>query len=70
MTEDIRINTEYIKLDQFLKWAGVAENGAHAKDLVISGKVNVNGVIARERGKKIWTGDIVRVTGIGEYRCI
>jgi len=70
MVEDIRINTDYIKLDQFLKWAGSAENGAHAKDLIFSGEVTVNGVTARERGKKIRPGDIVRVNGIGEFKCI
>jgi len=34
--EEIKISTEYIKLDQLLKFSGVAENGADAKDMILS----------------------------------
>ena len=57
--EQIKITTEYIKLDQFLKWAGVTDSGAEAKSLIIDGKVLVNGEVELQRGKKIRPGDTV-----------
>lgn len=57
--EQVEINTEYIKLDQFLKWAGACENGAMAKSFIIDGFVKVNGNIEIQRGKKLRNGDIV-----------
>ncbi|HHW49145.1 MAG TPA: S4 domain-containing protein YaaA [Clostridiaceae bacterium] len=59
--EKVSIHTEYIKLDQFLKWAGIAETGSHAKTMIINGYVNVNGQKELRRGKKIRKGDIVEV---------
>lgn len=57
--ELIEINTEYIKLDQFLKWAGAVENGAMAKGFILDGFVKVNGNIEIQRGKKLRNGDTV-----------
>ncbi len=58
--EKIKIDTEYIKLDQLLKLANIAQSGGHAKILILSEEVKVNGNIVTERGKKIRSGDIVR----------
>ena len=55
----IKIHTEYIKLDQLLKFAGAAETGGMAKEIVLSGIVSVNGEICTMRGKKIRAGDTV-----------
>ncbi len=55
------ITTEYIKLDQLLKYAGIAYSGAEAKDMVLNGIVSVNGEICTMRGKKIRQGDKVTV---------
>jgi ribosome-associated protein len=52
---------EYIKLDQFLKLAGVVETGGEAKHLIQSGQVTVNGAIETRRGRKLYHGDIVIV---------
>ncbi len=57
--EQVQINTEYIKLDQFLKWAGACDNGAMAKSFILDGFVKVNGSIELQRGKKLRNGDIV-----------
>ena len=57
--EQVQINTEYIKLDQFLKWAGACDNGAMAKGFIVDGFVKVNGNIEIQRGKKLRNGDIV-----------
>ena len=58
---EISINTEYIKLDQLLKFAGVAENGADAKFIIMDEVVEVNGEIETRRGRKIRKGDVVTV---------
>lgn len=70
MVEEVKIKTEHIKLDQFLKWQGLVQTGAEAKDYIINGRVMVNEQITKERGKKIRPGDIVKVAGIGEFKCI
>ncbi len=61
--EEIRISTAYIKLDQLLKFSGVCTIGSEAKDIILSGKVLVNGVRCDMRGKKIRSGDIISVNG-------
>lgn len=58
---DININTEYIKLDQLLKFSAVAESGADAKDMILSGMVSFNGEVCLMRGKKVREGDKVKV---------
>ncbi len=57
--ETIKIKTEFIKLDQLLKFSGIAETGGHAKEIVAEGVVSVNGEICTMRGKKIRSGDEV-----------
>jgi ribosome-associated protein len=66
----IEINTEFIKLDQFLKWAAIAETGAFAKVMILNGDVKVNGEVVTQRGKKLRKGDIVEVEGVGEFEII
>lgn len=58
---EIKIDTEYIKLDQLLKFASIAETGGHAKFLIKDKHVKVNGEVCTQRGKKIKKGDKVTV---------
>lgn len=58
---NINITTEYIKLDQLLKFSALAESGSMAKDMILDGIVSVNGELCEMRGKKIRTGDSVTV---------
>ena len=59
--EKISIHTPFIKLDQLLKFSGIAETGGDAKDMIYDGIVSVNKKAATERGKKIHPGDVVEV---------
>jgi len=52
-----------IKLDQFLKWAGVAPTGGQAKLLIQDGAVRVNGAVETRRGRRLHRGDRVEVGG-------
>ena len=63
MDEKVKITTEFIKLDQLLKFAGAAAIGSEAKALIADGKVSVNGEICTMRGKKIRSGDVVSING-------
>jgi len=57
--EEIKITTPFIKLDQLVKFAGLAETGAKAKILIELGEFNVNGELCTKRGKKIKPGDVI-----------
>jgi len=61
--ETIKLRDEYIKLGQALKAAGLVENGAVAKDVIVHGEVLVNGETEYQRGKKLKDGDIVEFEG-------
>ncbi len=61
--EVIKLRDEYIKLGQALKAAGLSENGVDAKYAITDGLVKVNGKIEYQRGKKLYSGDVVEYEG-------
>lgn len=61
--EVIKLRSEYIKLGQALKAAGLAESGVEAKDVIQEGLVRVNGEADTRRGRKLYAGDIVTFHG-------
>lgn len=63
---NIEIYTEYIKLDSFMKLASMVMTGGEAKELILSGKVLVNGEVCTMRGKKLRPGDTVQLVGGSE----
>ena len=63
--EKVYIHTEFIKLQQVLKLAGLIDQGSDVKYYLSEGLVYVNNERAIERGKKIRHGDIVEVKGAG-----
>ncbi|MGI5998346.1 MAG: S4 domain-containing protein YaaA [Lutispora sp.] len=60
---EIKIDTEFIKLDQFLKFTGLVNTGGEAKNIIMEGRVMVNGEVERARGKKLRVDDIVELGG-------
>ncbi len=58
---EIKITTEYIKLDQLIKFAGLSFDGAEAKDMIKSGIVFVNGEKEERRGRKIYSEDEILI---------
>ena len=61
--ETIRIETEYIRLDAFLKYSGEAGTGGEAKNRITEGLVSVNGAVCTQRGRKLRPGDTVGYMG-------
>ena len=59
----VTIKTEFIKLQDLLKFANLVETGGAAKECVQSGEVTVNGEVCTMRGKKIRPGDDVCFDG-------
>lgn len=68
--DEIKINTDFIKLDQFLKWAAIADSGSFAKIIIQNGDVSINGEVSLQRGKKVKKGDIVEIKDIGAFKVV
>ena len=62
--EHVKIETEFIKLQDLLKFAGAVETGGEAKLLIQNGEVKVNGQVCTQRGKKLRPGDRVELNGL------
>ena len=52
-----KIDTDFIRLDAFLKMCDAVQTGGHAKIVIQEGEVRVNGEICTQRGKKLRSGD-------------
>jgi ribosome-associated protein len=59
----MKIETEFIKLDSFLKAESLASSGGEAKILISEGLVRVNGECETRRGRKLYPGDKVELDG-------
>ena len=53
------VEGDFVKLDQLLKASNMVGSGGQAKHLIHNGLVKVNGIVVKERGKKIRPGDQV-----------
>lgn len=56
---DVPIHTEFIKLQDFLKFCNAVESGGMAKNFILNEEVKVNGETCTQRGKKLRPGDSV-----------
>lgn len=56
---EIKIDSDFIRLDSLLKLCNAVMTGGHAKIVIQEGEVKVNGEICTARGKKIRIGDEV-----------
>lgn len=63
-TEKIKIDSEYIKLQDLLKLGGAVDTGGMAKVLIQNGDVIVNGEVCTMRGKKMRKGDVAVIDDI------
>ena len=59
----VAITTEYIKLQDALKFANVVYSGGEAKTMILEEQVKVNGEVCTMRGKKLRPGDRVEFAG-------
>ncbi|WP_136515667.1 RNA-binding S4 domain-containing protein [Geomonas edaphica] len=59
----MKIDTEFIKLDSFLKAVDAVCSGGEAKIIIGEGMVSVNGEVELRRGRKLRPGDKVEFEG-------
>ena len=64
----MEINTPFIKLDKFLKWAAISSTGGEARYLIEEGKVLVNKQVEKVHGRKLYEGDLVEIENVGSWR--
>ncbi len=67
MQNEMKIDTEYITMGQFLKLAEIIQSGGMAKWFLSEHEVFVNGEQDQRRGRKLRDGDIVKIPGFGEF---
>lgn len=60
----IKIQTNSIKLGQFLKLSGIVFSGGETKKFILENDVFVNGKLEKSRGKQLFHGDIVTVENL------
>ena len=53
----VAITTDFIKLQDAMKYANIVYSGGEAKQLILDGAVEVNGEVCTMRGKKLRPGD-------------
>lgn len=58
---DVTLRGPDIRLGQLLKFAGIADSGGEAKELLSGGAVRVNGEPEARRGRTLRDGDVVAV---------
>ena len=61
--EMITITTEFIKLQDMMKFANLVATGGEAKNLILDGFILVNGEACTQRGKKLRPGDVISFNG-------
>ena len=57
--QEVKINTEFVKLSQMMKMANLVQSGGEAKQFILQEQVIVNNEICTQRGKKLYQGDII-----------
>ena len=65
----VMIGTEFIKLDNALKFANAVESGGMAKMVIQDGRVKVNDEVCTMRGKKLYPGDRFSFMGANYLIC-
>lgn len=61
--ERLKLNSDYITLQQFLKIKNIISSGGEAKYYLAEHKVYVNQQLETRRGRKLYPKDIVNVGG-------
>lgn len=68
--KEIKIQTETIQLDQFLKWVDITESGGQTSMLIANKMIFVNGESCTVKRKKLYPNDIVKVENVGQFRVV
>lgn len=64
------LRTDHITLDALLKATGLAFSGGAAKQMILEGQVQVDGLVEQRRGRKVRAGNVVCVSTPGGVQMI
>lgn len=64
----IKIESEFITLGQFIKFADITSSGGMVKAILQEHKIYINDVLDNRRGRKLYPGDKVLIKNIGIFR--
>lgn len=67
MPTEIKVETEFITLGQFLKFADIIQTGGMAKWFLSENSILINEEQDQRRGRKLYPGDKVQIKGFGEF---
>ncbi|WML42480.1 S4 domain-containing protein YaaA [Neobacillus sp. PS3-40] len=67
MPTEIKVETEFITLGQFLKFADIIQTGGMAKWFLSENTILINEEQDQRRGRKLYAGDKVQIKGFGEF---
>ncbi len=62
--KELKLDTDFIRLDSALKYAGIVSTGGQAKMLIADGLIKTNGEPCVMRGKKLRRGDSFEYNGV------
>jgi ribosome-associated protein len=65
--ETVKIDTDYIQLQQFLKLINLVGSGGEAKVYIQQGNIKVNGEIELRRGRKLFPNDEIDIKDVGSF---
>lgn len=65
--KEIKINTEYITLGQFLKFASITNSGGETKIFLSEYEIKVNDELENRRGKKLRPKDTIEIEDFGAF---
>ena len=70
LIKEIKIESEYITLGQFLKVADIISSGGEAKAFLACNRILINNEEDNRRGRKLYKDDIVEIDGKRYKICI
>lgn len=70
LIKEIKIESEYITLGQFLKIADIISSGGEAKTFLACNRILINNEEDNRRGRKLYKDDVIEIDGKRYKICI
>lgn len=67
MPIEIKLETEFVTLGKFLKFADVIQTGGMAKWFLGENPIFINGEQDQRRGRKLYAGDKIQIPGFDDF---
>jgi len=69
-TQRVELTRESVELYKILKFEGLVDSGAQAKQVIAAGMVRVNGLVETRKRKKVVDGDRIQFEGLSLIACV